>query len=92
VHREQLVVALRIDEVIVWFGELEPHGQRKQAAEDEENQRRDDVTAADLLMIDGRQPADQAGRAAPRSFKPRREPRATEVGPIARDGHLSVSR
>ena len=85
VHGEQLVVALRADQVAVGPRQLQRAWQREHAAEREEDQRGDDVAAADLLVVDGREPADDPGRAAPGALEPRLELRALELRAVARD-------
>ena len=85
VHREQLVEPRRADHVVVRPRELQPHQQRQHAAEREEDQRGDDVAAADLLVVDGREPADESRRPAPGALEPSGELRAFELGPVARD-------
>jgi hypothetical protein len=65
VHREQLVVRLGADEVLVGPGQLRPHPERHQAGEGEQQERRDDVAHADALVVDGGEEPDQAGRVLP---------------------------
>jgi hypothetical protein len=85
VHGEQLVIALGADEVAVGPRELKPHQQRKDSAEREEDQRGDDVAATDLLVIDGRNPTDDSGRAAPGPVQPRVELRPLQLRAVAGD-------
>ena len=60
VHREQLVVGLGGDEVVVGHPELQADHQRLGAAEDEEHEREDHVHDPDALVVGGRQPAREA--------------------------------
>ena len=75
VHREELVVGVLGDEVVVRLRELGPHEQRHQAGREEEEERRDDVEDPDPLVVDRRQPAGDAAVAPGR---------ADRLGP---DGH-----
>ena len=53
----------------VWFGlrELRAHHRRLEAADEQEEERRDEVALADRLVIDRGQRAEQAGARSPRS-------------------------
>ena len=63
-QREELVVDLGRDEVVVRDAELQAHHQRLDPAEDEEHPRRDHVEDPDPLVVGRRQPAEQAARRA----------------------------
>src|SRR5262249_37021190 len=60
VHREELVVGLRADEVARRSQELEADQQREDSAEDEEERNREKVEQGDPLVIAGEQPRLQA--------------------------------
>ena len=72
VHREDLVVLLGCQERVLRLGELDPDQQRHDAADNEEEERREQVHDRDLLVVDSRQPAEDAfrlvdpGEASPR--------------------------
>ena len=70
VHREQLVVLFRGHHALLGPGELNPHDQCLDAARDEEGEGRDDVADADFLVIDGANPAHQAGIRLPDRLEP----------------------
>ena len=53
-------------ESIVGLRELQPHQQRFDAANQQKDERGDDVAQADFLMVDCRQPAQEARLGAPR--------------------------
>ena len=61
VRREQLVVLLRREQLLIGPRQLDAHDQRLDAAQHQEGERGDDVAEADLLVVDGRQPAGNAG-------------------------------
>ena len=63
VHGEQLVVHTRRDEVVVRAGQLGADREGFDAAHEEVEHGEGSVQDADLLVVDGRQPVDQAGRA-----------------------------
>ena len=56
VHREQLVVGLRSDQVVVRDAQLQAHQQRLDPAEQEEHEGRDHVQDPDLLVVGRGQP------------------------------------
>ena len=60
-HREELVVLLRRQKVLIWPRQLQAHDESFDAAEQEKNKRRHDVSDADRLVIDGREPAAEPG-------------------------------
>ena len=60
-HREQLVERIRRDERAVRLRELTADDQRLEAADQEEGERGDAVQDADPLVIDGGEPAPEAG-------------------------------
>jgi hypothetical protein len=57
VHREDLVIDLRVEDPSVRPGQLESDQQGLDPADDEEGERGDPVQDADALVIDGGQPA-----------------------------------
>ena len=69
VHREDLVVALGRQEVVVRERELDAHQQRERAAEQEEDERRGRVPDADVLVVD-RRPVAPSLRRLPRLQQP----------------------
>ena len=71
------------DHIVVGEHQLQAHVQRQQPAERQEDQRGDDVAAADLLVIDGAEPADEAPRPRPSRLEPVRQLGPGEVGPVA---------
>ena len=82
-HREQLVEARCADEVLIGPRQLHAHGERKNAAQRQEDQGGDDVAAADFLVVDGRQPAEDPRRTTPRRVETSGELGALELGPVA---------
>jgi hypothetical protein len=60
VHREERVVELRADDVLLGQRELQPDEQRLDSADQQEDERRDAVEDADALVVDGREPRDHA--------------------------------
>ncbi len=62
VHREDLVVLLGREKRVLRLGELDPDQQGHNAADDEEEERRKQVHDRDLLVVDSRQPAEDALR------------------------------
>ena len=60
VDREQLVVGVLGDEVVVRLRELGPHQERHHPGREEEEERGDDVEDPDPLVVDRRQPAGDA--------------------------------
>ena len=64
VHREDLVVEVGAEQLAVRRGELEADQQGLDAADQEEEQRRGAVHDADLLVVDGGDPAPPAGLGA----------------------------
>ncbi len=62
VHGEELVVASGREHRAVGLRELEPHEERLDAADDEEDQRGRAVEDRDLLVVDRGEPAPHAGR------------------------------
>ena len=64
VQREQLVVGVLGDEVVVRLRELGAHQERHHAGREEEEERGDDVEDPDPLVVDRRQPAGDAAVAA----------------------------
>ncbi|MNC92097.1 hypothetical protein D3C83_84640 [compost metagenome] len=65
-HGEQLVVRLRIDHPQVRPGELNPHDQRLDPADDEEQQARVQVALPDPLVVDGGEERAESRRLVPR--------------------------
>ena len=63
VHGEQLVVHARRDEVVVRTGQLRADGQGLDATDEEEEHREGTVHDAELLVVDGGQPVEQAAGA-----------------------------
>jgi hypothetical protein len=59
VHGEELVVRFRREQVELGAGELQSHHQRLDSADDQEDHRGRQVTRADLLVVDGGEPAPQ---------------------------------
>jgi hypothetical protein len=90
VHRHRLVVGVRTQDLPVRAGELCADQQRLDSAGAEECERREQVEEPDPLVVDCRQPAEQAGALLPDPFE--------AVGALARalrkglDGYLSASR
>ena len=70
VHREELVVGLGRQDVVVRRRELVAHHERGQAGDEEEHERRVDVAHADPLVVDGREEARDARRVAPLALEP----------------------
>jgi hypothetical protein len=66
VHREQLVVRRRVQEGVLGRAELDPHEQRLEPADQEEEEGADAVQDTDPLVIDGRHPAPHAAAVARR--------------------------
>jgi len=60
VHREDLVVLLRAEDVLARPGKLGPHGQPEHAVEQEHDERGAQGKDPDALVIGALQPADQA--------------------------------
>ena len=60
VRREQLVVLLRRQQWLIRPRQLDAHDQRLEAAQQQEDEGGDDVAKPDLLVVDGRQPAERA--------------------------------
>ncbi len=56
VDREELVVGVARDELLLGLAELEPHQHRHDAAGEEEEERRDDVEDPDPLVVEGHEP------------------------------------
>jgi len=65
VHREERVVRRRVDERDLGTRQLRAQNERLDAAEDEEEERGDDVALADALVVGGRHPARLVGRRLP---------------------------
>ena len=65
VHREQLVVLLGRQQRLVGTRELDAQDERLEAAGDEKDEGGDDVAEADLLVVDGRDPAEKPGLRRP---------------------------
>jgi hypothetical protein len=59
VHREELVVGVRVQDGPVRPRELQTEQERLDAPDDEKRERGDPVEDPDLLVVDGRQPSDQ---------------------------------
>ena len=70
VHREDAVVLVRVEDVAVRRRQLQPHEQRLDAADEEEQERRHAVQDPDALVVDGRQPAPDAVMTATRQARP----------------------
>jgi hypothetical protein len=66
VHREELIVEVRPDDVVLRPCELQPHGNGGKPAQEQEDEDGDDVAPADHLVVDAGQPADQTRGGAPR--------------------------
>ena len=69
-HREQLTVELGADEAIIRHHELGADHQGFDSADEEKQNREAAIEHADLFVVDGRQPADEAsfcGRAREKS-------------------------
>jgi hypothetical protein len=79
VHGEELVVAVRRDQPALRPGELQPHQQSEDAGEDHEAESRDEIAAADLLVVGRRKPADQPRLATPGLLQPRLERRPGQL-------------
>jgi hypothetical protein len=79
VHREQLVVLLRVHEGLVGAGELQADEEGLGPADQEEGECRDPVQDPDLLVVDGGDPPPEA----------RSRVRAPEqaAGPLGGDAH-----
>ena len=75
VHREELVVRLRVQERVVGLRQLEPHEQRLDPAEHEEGEGQDQVHDPDPLVVGRRDPARPARALAARR-RGRRPPAA----------------
>jgi hypothetical protein len=65
VHRQELVVDARLDEVVVGDDQLAAHHLGHEAGEEEADESRHHVVEADLLVIGARYELDQTGRAGP---------------------------
>jgi hypothetical protein len=61
VHREQLVVRVRRQEGVLGAAQLDTKQQRLDSTQQEEEERRGAVEDPDALMVDGRDPAPEAG-------------------------------
>jgi hypothetical protein len=72
VHREQLVVPAGGHHLEARVVQLSADDLRERAADEEEHERRHHVADADALVVGRRQPAEQAGGAAPDRFGGRR--------------------
>ncbi len=99
VHREDLVVGVGREEAPVRARELQAHEERLDAADGEEEERRQEVEDADALVIDGRDPGEDralscasaspwGGLATGASRGSRRSSERLEVGDEV--GHLRV--
>ncbi len=64
-QREKLVVLLGREQRLVRAGELQAHDQRLDPADHEEDESGDEIADADRLVVDAREPADQAGLGLP---------------------------
>jgi hypothetical protein len=69
VHGEQLVVRLGVDHVEVGVGQLEPHHQRLDPAEDEEQEPGVEVPLPDPLVVDGGEERPEPRCLLPRLFE-----------------------
>ena len=69
-HAEELVVGLRRQQPLLGARELGAHQEGFESAEQEERERGLDVADADLLVVDGPQPATQAGPGLPQAGEP----------------------
>jgi hypothetical protein len=65
VHREELVVEVWPDDVVLRPRQLQPHSDGGKPAQEEEDEDGDDVAPADHLVVDAREAPDQAGSRAP---------------------------
>ncbi len=69
-HGEKLIIGFRRHNAGVGPGQLQAYDQGLNTAHQQEDEGNDDVTQADLLMIDAAQPADQTGLRLPDLFQP----------------------
>jgi hypothetical protein len=90
VHRHDLVEGLRGQHLSVRPSQLRTDQERLDTARREENERREEVEQADPLVVDSRQPAEQAGALLPDQFEPLGA--ATCDGRSDVDGYFSLSR
>ena len=79
-HGEELVVEVRPDELALRPRELQAHHRGKRAAEHKKDERGEEIAPADDLVVDGREPADQARGRAPGAGKARVELGIAERG------------
>ena len=68
VHREELVVLLQAQEVVVGHGKLDPHEDRHGAGQQEHDEARHHVVDADLLVVGARQVSKDALVLRPRDY------------------------
>ena len=68
-HREDLVVLIRIEEVVVGSRELKPHQRRFDATQNEEHKSRDDVAHRNRFVVCVSKPAAQTARSGPRALE-----------------------
>jgi hypothetical protein len=67
---EHLVVLFGRKQMLVRPGELQPEDQCLDAAGDEEGEGSDDIAKTDLFVVDGREPAGDAGLGLSQLFQP----------------------
>ena len=78
-----------VSRCLVRLRELEPKDQRLDAADDQEHEGGHDVADADLLVIDGREPADQSGLGLPQPIEPRRQRGVIARGEFRERGNIA---
>jgi hypothetical protein len=76
VHREDLVVLVGVQQGAIGLRELGADQQRLDTSDDEEHERRDPVEDPDLLVVDRREPAREAGHRRRASQDPATPPAA----------------
>ena len=64
-HREDLVVEVRVQEAILRTRKLQTHREGLEPPEDEKTKRRHDVSLADRLVVRAREKAQETGSFAP---------------------------
>ena len=69
VSRKKLIVLFRRDQRLIGTRKLQTDHKRFQSADDEEDERRDEISDADLLVIDGRDPTVEARLRRPDCFE-----------------------
>ena len=95
VHREQLVILLGRQQRLVGTRELDAQDERLETAGDEKDEGGDDVAEADLLVVDGRDPAEKSWLRRPNPLERPRDRRLVVRADDLRDaivfggGHAS---